>query len=306
MRTETRFGKKVRDFRVERGWTQEQLAEVADITTRTVQRVEKDQTQDAETLKAIAAAFDVAVKDLGTSYWVAESQPATALMIESAEDFKTVIQRAHHFFSHRMLVTLKPEIEPRVRELVDEIFADIWAMDPDEPDLLSSYVDSITDAVEELKRLGMSFFSIQQRRDVFVKGRQVGERIPMEDVTYGDFFLVPTHGCFCRITEGANEPLHRFSGRCADAVNTLLDIVKHERDATIAISPIHVIGADGGAKSVAWCDKCFPKQEDGGRISWDDLENITGFSKDQLAEIDAQVRAALANIDVQSQTSEVH
>jgi transcriptional regulator with XRE-family HTH domain len=98
MRTERRFGKKVKELRLERGWSQDQLAELADITTRTVQRVEKDQTRDGETLKAIAAAFDVSVKDLATDYWVAEAQSPTALMIESADDFKTVIQRAHHVF----------------------------------------------------------------------------------------------------------------------------------------------------------------------------------------------------------------
>jgi DNA-binding XRE family transcriptional regulator len=50
MRKETRFGKKVRDFRLDRGWSQDQLAEVGGVVTRTVQRVEKDQTRDGETL----------------------------------------------------------------------------------------------------------------------------------------------------------------------------------------------------------------------------------------------------------------
>lgn len=62
MKTESRFGKKVREFRVDRGGSQEQLAEIAGIATRQVQRVEKDQTRDGETLQAIAAAFDVTVR----------------------------------------------------------------------------------------------------------------------------------------------------------------------------------------------------------------------------------------------------
>ncbi len=305
MRTETRFGKRVKELRLERGWSQDQLAEIADITARTVQRVEKDQTRDGETLKAIAAAFDVAVRDLATDYRVAEAQPPTALMIHSAEDFRIVIQRAHHFFSYRLMVTLRTEIEPRVRELVDEIFADIWAIDPDEPELLSSYVESITGPIEELKKLGMSFFSVQQRRDVFVKGSQVGERIPMEDVTYGDFFLVPTWGCFRRITEGKQEPLHRFSSRCADAVNTLIDIVKRDLDASIALNAIYVMSAEGGSEAVRWCDRCFPPLQDGSRISWEDLQNITGFTKDQLTEIDAHIREAISAVPIESSPSEI-
>ena len=86
MKTESRFGKKIREFRIDRGWSQEQLAEIAGIATRTVQRAEKDQTRDGETLQAIAAAFDVTVKDLRTNYWVAESHPPKALLIAAAEE----------------------------------------------------------------------------------------------------------------------------------------------------------------------------------------------------------------------------
>ena len=65
MKREVTFGRKVRELREERAWTQEHLAEVAGIeSVRTVQRVERSETQGAETLKAIAAAFDVTVQDL--------------------------------------------------------------------------------------------------------------------------------------------------------------------------------------------------------------------------------------------------
>jgi hypothetical protein len=44
----------------------------------------------------------------------------------------------------------------------------------------------------------MTFFSIQERRDLFIKGQTPGERLPMEDVTYGHYFLVPINDCFDR------------------------------------------------------------------------------------------------------------
>jgi transcriptional regulator with XRE-family HTH domain len=124
MRRESRFGKKTRELRLDRGWSQEQLAEIAGIVTRTVQRVEKHQTRDGETLRAIAAAFGVTVKDLRTEYLVAEPHRPKALMIESADDFRTVIRRAYHFHTYRSLVEARTDSDARIRELVDLIFCD--------------------------------------------------------------------------------------------------------------------------------------------------------------------------------------
>lgn len=49
----------VRKLRLQRGWSQGQLAEMAGITTRTVQRIERGQRPSLETSKALAAVFEV-------------------------------------------------------------------------------------------------------------------------------------------------------------------------------------------------------------------------------------------------------
>jgi transcriptional regulator with XRE-family HTH domain len=305
MRTESRFGKKVRELRIDRGWSQEQLAEIAGIATRTVQRVEKDQTRDGETLQAIAAAFDVTVKELRTDFWVAESQPPKALMIESAEDFRVAIQRAYHFYTRRILVEPRPESEARIRKLVDLVFADIWAMEPDEPELTTSYIDSIREPLVELKAMGMTFFSVQERRDVFIKGEKPGERLPMEDVTYGHFFLAPVDGCFREGGDGQSHPLHRFSARCEDAVRTLLRITQKELDMSVAVNPMYVMTAEGSdAASIQWCDECFPEGEDGCRISWDDLERFTGLTSEQMTNIVEEARELAVGTNLDSEISQ--
>jgi transcriptional regulator with XRE-family HTH domain len=51
-------GGKIRALRIKRGWTQEQLAEIAGISLRTVQRAESSNSAAFETMKAIAAAFE--------------------------------------------------------------------------------------------------------------------------------------------------------------------------------------------------------------------------------------------------------
>lgn len=60
----THYGDKTKKLRLERGWPQEQLAEISGISVRTIQRIESGQPASAETLKAIWSAFDIDVKEL--------------------------------------------------------------------------------------------------------------------------------------------------------------------------------------------------------------------------------------------------
>ncbi len=53
----------VRKLRLQRGWTQDQLAEFAGISVRSVQRIERGADASLETSKALAAVFEV---DLST------------------------------------------------------------------------------------------------------------------------------------------------------------------------------------------------------------------------------------------------
>lgn len=54
----------IRKLRLKRGWTQSQLAEMVDVTTRTIQRIEKGHPPSLETRKALAAVFEVDLSSL--------------------------------------------------------------------------------------------------------------------------------------------------------------------------------------------------------------------------------------------------
>jgi len=55
---------KIRDLRLKNSWSQEQLASVAHLSLRTIQRVEKTGHCSPETLLSLASAFDLDVKTL--------------------------------------------------------------------------------------------------------------------------------------------------------------------------------------------------------------------------------------------------
>ena len=54
----------VQKLRLQRGWSQEQLADLSGLSGRTIQRIERGQPASLETLKALGAAFNVDVSDL--------------------------------------------------------------------------------------------------------------------------------------------------------------------------------------------------------------------------------------------------
>lgn len=54
----------VKKLRLQRNWSQEQLSEFSDLSVRTVQRIEKGEKVGLESLKSLAAVFEVDVNDL--------------------------------------------------------------------------------------------------------------------------------------------------------------------------------------------------------------------------------------------------
>ncbi len=53
------MGSQIRALRLERAWSQEQLAEIAGLSVRTIQRLEQGQPASLDTIKALAASFDL-------------------------------------------------------------------------------------------------------------------------------------------------------------------------------------------------------------------------------------------------------
>jgi transcriptional regulator with XRE-family HTH domain len=54
----------IQKLRLQRGWSQEQLAELSGLSVRTVQRLERGQTASMESLKALASVFETDISTL--------------------------------------------------------------------------------------------------------------------------------------------------------------------------------------------------------------------------------------------------
>jgi transcriptional regulator with XRE-family HTH domain len=69
----------VKSLRLKKCWSQEELAQLSDLNVRTIQRVEKGQSVGTETLKALAAVFEISTDELVR---VIESEKHTLLKEE--------------------------------------------------------------------------------------------------------------------------------------------------------------------------------------------------------------------------------
>ena len=75
----------IRKLRLQKGWTQEELAEMCGISARTIQRIERGHPAGLETLKSLAAVFEVDIECL-------KQDPEMNKTPELAEEAKAIEQ----------------------------------------------------------------------------------------------------------------------------------------------------------------------------------------------------------------------
>ena len=87
----------VRKLRLQRGWTQDQLAEFAGISVRSVQRIERGADASLETLKAMAAVFEV---DLATLQNGADPMETRASITSDEKEAIEYVKGIREFYTH--------------------------------------------------------------------------------------------------------------------------------------------------------------------------------------------------------------
>lgn len=64
----------VQKLRLQRGWSQQQLAELSGLSVRTIQRIENGQTPSMESLKSLASVFEIDFSALSSETTMTASQ----------------------------------------------------------------------------------------------------------------------------------------------------------------------------------------------------------------------------------------
>ena len=173
-------------------------------------------------MQAIAGAFDVELSALQITRRIAESELARVRLARTAKEFISAENAdTCHAFTKNIIVSLQPEIEDRVNDLMRAVFCDREYIDRDEPGMWDSYLDSIKEPLQELVDLGFAFFMLDERRDILLK--PLNGIAPKEDhiPNWGirHYLLVARHGCF---QLDRSSPLHQFNESCPSCGETLL------------------------------------------------------------------------------------
>ena len=93
----------VRKLRLQRGWTQDQLAEFAGMSVRSVQRIERGAAPSLESLKALAAVFEVDITTLKNGE--TPMQPDSSVPEDEKEALEYV-KGIREFYQHLFMFVL--------------------------------------------------------------------------------------------------------------------------------------------------------------------------------------------------------
>jgi len=93
---------RVRELRLQRGWSQEQLADLVDVSVRTIQRIERGFKPCLETSKALASVLEVDVSTFTTDTTHAQGTCSTKQTDEEAVA-RLYVKGVKEFYNHLMI-----------------------------------------------------------------------------------------------------------------------------------------------------------------------------------------------------------
>ena len=175
MENKSTYGKLIRRLREQRAWTQEHLAGVSDLNTRTIQRIENGEVPPSkESLMRIADAFDLNVRELISAAegedltenqiqaFVKEYQNVTFLpRMTSGHELLKVIGDSHAaLFEHDDLK--EKQHAALVGSLLDDLkdLLDIWS--DTSLQYRAEFAIDLTERLNELDSIGYIVFGIKK------------------------------------------------------------------------------------------------------------------------------------------------
>lgn len=94
----------IQKLRLQRGWSQQQLAELSGLSSRTIQRIENGQPASAESLKSLASVFEIDFTTLTSEPDMSATAPATATATTKAQQAEQLalarVRKIRGFYIH--------------------------------------------------------------------------------------------------------------------------------------------------------------------------------------------------------------
>lgn len=178
---------RVRELRLARGWSQEQLAKVAGLSPRTIQRLEAGEGTALDTLQAIAAAFDVEVSEVLAAEKPLPPPPKITFLprIRTGEELCSVLGAAHMFHQDYDPPTGQDEVE-LIGSFLQQTFdiGEIW--DDVEPMSHVQWAHDLGQSLREIEAAGFRVYAPRVTRTFRWPEQAQGageQRLPMDVAT---------------------------------------------------------------------------------------------------------------------------
>lgn len=157
----------VKKARLERAWTQSQLAEVAGVDLRTIQRLEKDGTASHETLMAVANAFEIDVKELTqiTTHEESDNQPTKMHLlnrITSGKNLADIIAGADQFQVEHDDFSVDPRMIGSMRDMVNLLKFDVVRLYDADPVKKIEVELQMSQEIQGIESYGFFLFGIKR------------------------------------------------------------------------------------------------------------------------------------------------
>lgn len=186
-------GETVKQLRLARGWSQEQLAALCDRNVRTIQRVEKNGTCDLETRGALAAVFEVDIAQLSGDRKIEQTKAPGGherLYYVRLTEGSQIVATFDGAFGYRFT-----NEEPRSKDDAEAIsaavsriheYAEIWA--EIEPGQRVTIAHGFADLLKELEKKGIWVFGLLTRQQLAINdaAEPMNVRIANFHLTYDD------------------------------------------------------------------------------------------------------------------------
>lgn len=185
----------VKRLRLERGWTQEQLAKAADRSTRTIQRVERSGACDLETRSALAAVFEVKTTQLvddPSSDQVQTAEGAEPLLYSRLTTGQAIVDVFNGCHAYRFSnEDLKSEDDADyVAQMVAEIndYAECWS--DIEPGSRVRATYKFSEMLRDCESRGFFLFGLRTQEKTAIRCRD-GSQKPLDFVVANFHFAYP-------------------------------------------------------------------------------------------------------------------
>ncbi|PSH23081.1 DNA-binding protein [Yersinia pseudotuberculosis] len=97
---------RIRELRLARAWSQEQLAELCSLNVRTIQRIENGEQASLETLSAIAAVMDLKVSELYRADSPQAQDTPTEAVDQRVVDARSAVENEMDFLRQLLRVVI--------------------------------------------------------------------------------------------------------------------------------------------------------------------------------------------------------